>query len=64
MWSSNFSNSNMWSSNLYNSNIWSSNSQIMNLTYLQGPEAMGQGIAIAIKETFNHDIKDVLLVGF
>jgi hypothetical protein len=30
----------------------------------QGPETMAQGIATAIKDTFDHDIKDVLVVGF
>ena len=31
---------------------------------MQGPEAMGQGIATAIKDTFSHDIKEVVMVGF
>ena len=29
-----------------------------------GPVAMGEGIATAIKDTFDHDIKDVILIGF
>ncbi len=30
----------------------------------KGPAAMGEGIQKAIKDTFTHDIKEVMLVGF